>query len=158
MEANVAAGPSRTTQRLPLEHDLVGGPFAVIESDPGVFTSLLQKLGICGLEFTELYDLEQLAGLGPAEPRGLILCLPYGRDVAPVVGEGFADDIDSAAQDMWFVNQLADDACASLALLNVVLNSTDVRLGDGLEEFRAETSEMSPVVRLFYSRTACIAY
>lgn len=38
--------------------DLIGGPFAVIESDPLVFTSLLHGLGVTGLELDEVYSID----------------------------------------------------------------------------------------------------
>ncbi|KAK0429528.1 hypothetical protein EV421DRAFT_1914553 [Armillaria borealis] len=62
--------------------DLVGGPFAVIESDLGVFTSLTRKLGVEHLEIVEVYDME-----------------PWPTDFK-----------DPAAEHVWFANQLSDDA------------------------------------------------
>lgn len=47
---------------------------------------------------------------------------------------------------MWFANQLSDDACASLALLNIALNCPDLAIGEELTAFRNETEGMSPVV------------
>ncbi|KAJ6532806.1 hypothetical protein B0H10DRAFT_2148262 [Mycena sp. CBHHK59/15] len=35
---------------------------------------------------------------------------------------------DPAAERVWFANQLSDDACASLAILNVVLNCPDIEM------------------------------
>ena len=37
------------------------GPFAVIESDPGLFTTLVRALGARGLQVVELYDIEPWA-------------------------------------------------------------------------------------------------
>ncbi|KAK0234734.1 hypothetical protein EDD85DRAFT_955578 [Armillaria nabsnona] len=51
--------------------DLIGGPFAVIESDSGVFTSLTRKLGVKHLEIVELYDIEPRA-VDHLHPYGLI--------------------------------------------------------------------------------------
>ncbi|KAJ3501140.1 hypothetical protein NLJ89_g9475 [Agrocybe chaxingu] len=88
--------------------DLVGGPFAVIESDPGVFTSLTRRLG----------DAHRPA-----------------------------DFDDPAAERVWFANQLSDDACATHAILNVLLNCPHVDVGEDLRAFRRETEGMSPVMR-----------
>lgn len=48
---------------------------------------------------------------------------------------------------MWFANQLSDDACATQAILNVLLNSEDVRLGDAVQAFKENTAEFDSVVR-----------
>ncbi|KAG5653890.1 hypothetical protein H0H81_009713 [Sphagnurus paluster] len=80
--------------------DLVGGPFAVIESDPG-------------------------------------------KKDAHRPG----DFDDPTAERVWFANQLSDDACASHAILNVLLNCPEVDIGEELRIFRGETEHMSPVVR-----------
>ncbi|KAK0470625.1 hypothetical protein IW261DRAFT_1000815 [Armillaria novae-zelandiae] len=59
--------------------DLVGGPFAVIESDPGVFTSLTRKLGVKHLEIVEVYDIEPWA-VDHLHPYGLVLCFRWRKD------------------------------------------------------------------------------
>ncbi|KAI0933243.1 hypothetical protein AcV7_004769 [Taiwanofungus camphoratus] len=128
-------------------HDLVGGPFAVIESDPGVFTTLIHKLGVRGLEVTEIYDIEPWA-MDSSAPHGLIFCYLYTDENDPHEDanddEGFED---RDAQRIWFANQLSDDACASHAILNVLLNCPDIDLGEELREFNAMTEKMSPVMR-----------
>ncbi|KAI8995234.1 cysteine proteinase [Trametes punicea] len=127
--------------------DLVGEPFAVIESDPGVFTTLIRKLGVHGLEVVELYSVEPFA-TDHLNPYGLIFCYLCEGDEDPTsefeADEGF-DDPD--ARSIWFANQLSDDACASQAILNVLLNCKGVDIGSVLREFAADTAEMSPVMR-----------
>jgi ubiquitin carboxyl-terminal hydrolase L5 len=125
------------------ELDLVGEPFAVIESDPGVFSTFIRSLGVIGLQVTELYDIEPWAI--SEEPQGLIFCFLWHKDVHPA-----ADFNDPDAERVWFANQLNDDACASLAILNVLLNNSDIDLGPRLREFRAETERMSSVVGLTF--------
>ncbi|KAJ6585148.1 hypothetical protein B0H19DRAFT_1059424 [Mycena capillaripes] len=120
--------------------DLVGDPFAVIESDPGVFTSLTRKLGIRGLELVELYDIEPWA-VDHLNPRGLVFCFMWRKDAHRP-----GDFDDPAAERVWFANQLSDDACASLAILNITLNCPDIEIGEELTTFRQETESMSPVV------------
>ncbi|KAH9475453.1 Ubiquitin carboxyl-terminal hydrolase 2 [Psilocybe cubensis] len=121
--------------------DLVGGPFAVIESDPGVFTSLTRRLGIPGLELIELYDIEPWA-VDHLNPHGLILCFLWKKDAHRPT-----DFADPAAERVWFAHQLSDDACATHAILNVLLNCPRVELGEELSAFRRETERMSPVMR-----------
>lgn len=122
--------------------DVVGvpGPFAVIESDPDVFTTLLRTLGVTGHEVVEIPEIAPWA-LEPLNPKGLIFCYLWKK-------EGFRrypfDDPDAA--NVWFAEQLVDDACASLAMLNVVLNAPNMNIGPALTEFRADTKEMSSAV------------
>lgn len=122
------------------EIDLVGGPFSVVESDPGVFTSLTRKLGMRKLEVIELYDIEPWA-VDHLNPHGLVFCFYWQKDT-----HRSTEFQDPAAEAVWFANQLSDDACASLALLNIVLNCPDIDIGDQLRMFREDTGKMSPVV------------
>jgi ubiquitin carboxyl-terminal hydrolase L5 len=128
------------------EHDLVGGPFAVIESDPGVFSSFIRSLGVNGLQVVELYDIEPWA-VDHLSPYGLVFCFLWHKDVHRAT-----DFDDPDAERVWFANQLSDDACASLAILNVLLNtSNDVDLGPRLREFKTETERMSSVVSVCFN-------
>ncbi|KAJ7080457.1 hypothetical protein C8R44DRAFT_895379 [Mycena epipterygia] len=122
--------------------DLIGAPFTVIESDPGVFTSLARRLGIRGLEVVELYDIEPYA-VDELSPRGLIFCFLWRKDVHRP-----RDFADPAAERVWFANQLSSDACASLALLNIVFNcGLEVEIGAELGMFKSDTEKMTPVMK-----------
>ncbi|KAI0059018.1 ubiquitin C-terminal hydrolase [Artomyces pyxidatus] len=122
--------------------DLVGGPFAVIESDPaGVFSSLVRKLGIRGLEVVEIYDIEPWATQN-LSPYGLIFCFLWRKDTHHP-----AHFQDPAAEQVWFANQLCENACASFAILNVLLNCPNCELGQHLSEFKAETAQISCISR-----------
>ncbi|KAG6872824.1 hypothetical protein C0995_006306 [Termitomyces sp. Mi166 len=121
--------------------DLVGGPFAVIESDPGVFTSLTRKLGVRNIELVEMYDIEPWT-TDHLNPHGLILCFLWRKD-----DHRPADFNDPAAEHVWFANQLSDDACASHAILNVLLNCPEIDVGDDLRKFRTDTEKMLPVMK-----------
>ncbi|KAF7760868.1 hypothetical protein Agabi119p4_10277 [Agaricus bisporus var. burnettii] len=121
--------------------DLVGGPFAVIESDPGVFSSLTRGLGVERVEVVELYDIEPWA-VDHLDPYGLIFCFTWHKDAHRPT-----DFEDPTAERVWFANQLSDDACATHAILNVLFNCPDIQLGMELETFRNETQEFSPVMR-----------
>lgn len=118
----------------------------MIESDPGVFTTLLRKLGVSGLEVTELYSVEPFA-TDHLNPYGLVFCYLCEDDSAlKNEYEGSSDLDDPDARSIWFANQLSDDACASQAILNVLFNCKGVNLGRELREFAADTEKMSPVV------------
>ena len=119
---------------------LVWNLFKVHNHFAGVFTSLTRKLGIRNLELVEMYDIEPWA-VDHLNPRGLIFCFLWRKD-----SHRPADFDDSAAERVWFANQLSDDACASHAILNVVLNCPDIDVGDSLRAFKQDTELMSPVV------------
>ncbi|GAW09462.1 cysteine proteinase [Lentinula edodes] len=109
--------------------DLIGGPFSVIESDPGVKN----------LSVVEVFDIEPWA-TDHLQPHGLVFCFHWRKDVhRPAEFEN--------PEQVWFANQLSDDACASHAILNVLLNCPTVDLGLTLQQFRDETKEMSPVMK-----------
>ncbi|KAL0576892.1 hypothetical protein V5O48_005099 [Marasmius crinis-equi] len=129
--------------------DLVGGPFAVIESDPGVFTSLTRQLGIKNIELTELYDIEPWA-VDHLQPHGLIFCFGWKKDKDAQDHRPHTDDFQNdPVEQVWFANQLSDDACASHAILNVLFNcdKEKVDIGEELSFFREETRDMSGVMK-----------
>ena len=143
------AGPSLTPDASDNRsgHDLIGGPFAVIESDPGVFTTLVRTLGAQGLQVVELYDIEPWASENLHPIYGLVFCFLWRRDNdAPKKPNGLEEGEDDSAK-LWYANQLSDDACASMAILNVLLNVEEVNVGEKLREFRDETEGMSSPVR-----------
>lgn len=49
--------------------------------------------------------------------------------------------------EIWFANQVIDNACASLALLNIVLNIKDADIGDALTSFKDFTQDFTPALR-----------
>lgn len=87
-----------------------------------------------------MYDIEPWA-VDHLNPHGLIFCFYWRKD-----SHRPADFEDPAAERVWFANQLSDDACASHAILNVLLNCPDIDIGNELRHFREETRLMSPVV------------
>ncbi|KAI0791321.1 hypothetical protein C8Q75DRAFT_715566 [Abortiporus biennis] len=132
--------------------DLVGTPFAVLESDPGLFTMLVRKLGFQHLEVTEIYDIEPWA-VDHLDPIGLIFCYLCTDDT--MLPDADEDDIESEydipdpdiEDTVWFAHQLSDDACATQAILNVLLNYEDVQLDENIRRFKEDTEKMSSVMR-----------
>ncbi|KAL6303650.1 ubiquitin carboxyl-terminal hydrolase [Sparassis latifolia] len=135
------------TSSLSVSHDQTGSPFSVIESDPGVFTSLIRKLGVQGLEVIEIYGIEPW-DTDHLEPNGLIFCYLCTDDNDSQEDAGSDNELeDRDAQRVWFANQLSEDACASQAILNVLLNCPDIDIGEQLRDFHAFTEKMSSVMR-----------
>lgn len=73
--------------------------------------------------------------------KGLIFCFPHQKDFHPN-----SEFNDPCAKDIWFANQLCDDACATQAILNVLMNAEDVHLGAAVQQFKLDTAEFDSVV------------
>jgi len=53
----------------------------------------------------------------------------------------------SCPEDVWFANQTHDHACATVSLLNIVLNIPDADLGENLTRFKDFTKTLTPALR-----------
>jgi len=96
--------------------------WCTIESDPGVFNEMLWNLGIQGAAVEEIYSLEQ-AEQQQSYSYGLIFLFKWRDepDLRPVVSE---DD----SEGLIFARQIVTDACATQAVLSLVLNVPDLTL------------------------------
>ena len=110
------------------------GNWCLIESDPGVFTELIKKFGVTGAQVEELWSLddEHFDNLRPI--HGLIFLFKWVQDDEPsgnVVEE-------SSSNKIFFAKQVINNACATQAILSVLLNCehNDISLGPNLEEFK----------------------
>lgn len=108
----------------------------------------MRRLGLRGLEMTEIYDIEPWA-IEHLSPRGLIFCFPCEDEQEEKRASGLSNDIDYSdpvVENVWYAHQLSSDTCASQAILNVVLNLDDVNMSDDLRLFANNTSKMNPIV------------
>lgn len=121
--------------------------WCTIESDPGVFTSLIESFGVKNAELTELWSLDDdsLQTLG-GKVYGLIFLFKWQRNTenTPVVCLS-ADEI---PPELFFARQVTTNACATQAILSVLLNlegeKHDVSLGPVLESLRNFTANFPP--------------
>ncbi|TNV72719.1 hypothetical protein FGO68_gene11962 [Halteria grandinella] len=113
-----------------------GGKWCTIESDPGVFTELIKQIGVKGVQVDELVTLEdeELAQIKPI--YGLIFLFKWQQDPAS------ADKRDPLTPEqtdpeLFFANQVINDACATYALLSILMNrATDLDIGDELRNLK----------------------
>ncbi|KAL7790334.1 hypothetical protein V8C37DRAFT_384774 [Trichoderma ceciliae] len=112
-----------------------------LESEPAFFNIILQDLGVKDVKVQELFSIDQswLDTL-PKPVYGLIFLFQY----TPDVDEGEGEDETGS---LWFANQTTSNACATFALLNIVMNAPDVELGDQLREFKLATRNLNTVLR-----------
>ncbi|KAK9422056.1 putative Ubiquitin carboxyl-terminal hydrolase [Seiridium unicorne] len=123
---------------------------AVVESDAGVFTYLLDNLGVKNVQFEELLTLEPdaLASLYPV--YGVIFLFKYPTDKPYTSAEKPLDgDFDhNASESLFFAAQTIQNACGTQALLSVLLNKEgDVEIGSALHDFKDFTMMLPPEFR-----------
>merc|ERR1719411_1932549 len=120
------------------------GNWCTIESDPAVFTELIASFGVKDVQVEELYALddELLKRLSPI--YGLIFLFKYNGEKP----KGNAQVV--KAQDcpgLFFANQVIHNACATQAIISVLLNRKEIALGPTLGDFKAFTSALPPQMR-----------
>ncbi|KAI0550948.1 cysteine proteinase [Xylaria curta] len=110
-----------------------------LESEPAFFNAMLQDLDAKTLKVQEVVALDKtiLAEL-PDPVHGLIFLYEWTNE----------DESHEARQDcpenLWFGNQTTANACATVALMNIIMNAHGVKFGPELEEFRHATRLLPP--------------
>jgi ubiquitin carboxyl-terminal hydrolase L5 len=114
-----------------------------IESDPAVFASLLDAFGAPDLTIRELYSLEDTL---PFPCHGLLLLFKYDKALLRKLSAQPRPAAPAGLPPPWFATQTISNACGTLALLHVLLNSpgTAARLGPTLGPFRDFTLGLPP--------------
>ena len=108
----------------------VGG-WKELESDPGLFTLLVENFGVKGVQVEEIYDLQERID---GEVYGFIFLFKWNevgrsrRKVQPNPSEAFCED-EKIVNGMFFAHQLIPNSCATHALLSVLLNCEGIELG-----------------------------
>jgi ubiquitin carboxyl-terminal hydrolase L5 len=103
---------------------------------------MLQEWGVQGMKAIDVYSLEpeDLVVL-PQPVYGLIFLYPY-RD-----GD-WGEQMDPCPDHVWFANQVdGTNACGTVALVNILSNVPDAKLGPALQAFKMDTREMNSVER-----------
>ena len=110
--------------------------WCTIESDPGVFTDLVQALGVRGISFEEVVDLDDIGKLGKI--HGLIFLFKWEASARPGTEE---------ESEVYFAKQVIQNACATQAIISVLLNAEGIELGSTLTEFKDFTLPLDPESR-----------
>ncbi|KAI5466478.1 hypothetical protein BGZ63DRAFT_411755 [Mariannaea sp. PMI_226] len=112
-----------------------------LESEPAFFNTILRDLGVQDVKAQEIFSIDQGSlSLLPKPVFGLIFLFQY------VPGQ---DDIeqDEDTGDVWFANQTTDNACATVAMLNIIMNVEQLDLGENLGKFKESTKDLSTPLR-----------
>jgi ubiquitin carboxyl-terminal hydrolase L5 len=114
-----------------------------IESDPAVFSSLLDAFGVPSLTIRELWSLEDTI---PFPVHGLLLLFKYDRQTLKRVAAQPRPPAPAGLAPPWFATQTISNACGTLALLHVLLNAPGplASLGPTLGPFRDFTLALPP--------------
>ncbi|EDV98236.1 ubiquitin carboxyl-terminal hydrolase calypso [Drosophila grimshawi] len=142
---STAAGNAGKNNALPMAQ-LADG-WLELESDPGLFTLLLEDFGCHDVQVEEVYDLQK-----PIEsPYGFIFLFRWieerraRRKIVETTAEIFVKD-EEAISSIFFAQQVVPNSCATHALLSVLLNCNEnnLQLGETLGRLKAHTKGMSP--------------
>ncbi|KAH8405625.1 hypothetical protein KR215_004485, partial [Drosophila sulfurigaster] len=142
---STSAGNGGNNNALPMAQ-LADG-WLELESDPGLFTLLLEDFGCHDVQVEEVYDLQK-----PIEsPYGFIFLFRWieerraRRKIVETTAEIFVKD-EEAISSIFFAQQVVPNSCATHALLSVLLNCNEnnLQLGETLSRLKVHTKGMSP--------------
>ncbi|MCJ1356926.1 MAG: hypothetical protein MMC33_006922 [Icmadophila ericetorum] len=117
--------------------------FCEVESEPAFFNVMLKEFGVKGVKVQEVVSLDdEILAYLPRPVYGLIFLFKWRED-DPVKQEA------TCPPGVWFANQVQtiDNACASVALLNIVNNIPNIDLGENLQQFKDFTRVFTPALR-----------
>jgi len=124
------------------------GTWCLIESDPGVFTELIREFGVKGIQVEELWalDAEHFERLAPV--HGLIFLFKWIGTSSVTSTDGTLVQ-DNRLDKIFFARQVIQNACATQAIVSVLLNCSNpgVDLGPVLGEFKEFTKTFDPAMK-----------
>ena len=119
-----------------------------LESDPGVFSLLIEDYGVRGVKVEEVYDISKKFD---STVFGFVFLFRYeltdrrarkkARDMTDVDSYVLDDDVVSK---MFFAHQIITNSCATHALLSVLLNCHDLDIGPNLTKLKDFTRGLDP--------------
>ena len=102
--------------------------WCLIESDPDVFTAIIEEFGVKGLDVIELFGLEEKDLNSLNGVHGFVFLFKWDQTVKQNE-VGFKGDC-------FFAKQMIENACATQAILSILFNSPGIELGP-LSEFKS---------------------
>lgn len=116
--------------------------WCTVESDPGVFQAVCDQMGVTGIQFEEIFTLgpEAFLDLG-SKVYGLIFLFKWRAEQ-----RADADVQDPTSSGLFFAQQVIPNACATQAILSILLNS-DAEIGPHLKAFKEFTADLDTQMR-----------
>ena len=122
-----------------------------LESDPGLFTLLLEDMGVAGTQVEEIYDLQKEPLVDGGQCFGAIFLFKWiddRRSRRKIVDEQelYVKD-EETINSIFFAQQVIPNSCATHALVSILLNCPGIELGDTLSELKTHTRGMAPDIK-----------
>lgn len=139
-----------------------------LESDPGLFTLLIQDFGCKNVQVEEIYDLSKV-GLIEDHVYGFIFLFKWteerrsrqrqmfiSNNTQQIMNNNKSKSNDSSQQEpyyvedenfvnsIFFAHQIIPNSCATHAILSVLLNCNQINLGCYLDRLKEMTQSMDP--------------
>jgi ubiquitin carboxyl-terminal hydrolase L5 len=116
--------------------------WCTIESDPGVFTELIEKIGVKGISVEEVYSLDDRASLDQFDQiYGFIFLFRFTKNVEKRVCLADWDP------KLFFAQQVVQNACGTQAILSVIMNDSNIELGEDMSNFKEFSMDLDPQSR-----------
>lgn len=118
-----------------------------LESDPGVFSLLIEDFGVRGVRVEEVYDIS--TRMSGKQVYGFVFLFRWegdrrARKKSLATYDTFVTE-EEVVNRIFFANQIITNSCATHALLSVLLNCPpSVQLGRLLTRFKSFTAGMTP--------------
>ncbi|KAK6498556.1 hypothetical protein TWF481_011144 [Arthrobotrys musiformis] len=116
--------------------------WCTIESEPAIFNQILQDAGAPNTRVIELYSLDESILDEPHAIIGLIFLCRWRHDAKEA-----QETETNCPSSVWFANQVSENSCGSLAMINILFNSEAVVLGEELAQLKSFTADLTPPLR-----------
>lgn len=110
--------------------------WCTIESDPAVFTEMLEAFGAKGVELQELWSMDEEVVAQLPHVYGLFFLFKWDKTKGVTRPAADASSA-SHSDDVFFCQQTINNACGTIALLHVLLNNEEIEIGDTLAGFKS---------------------
>ncbi|KAI9244685.1 ubiquitin carboxyl-terminal hydrolase [Phascolomyces articulosus] len=120
------------------------GNWCLIESDPGVFTELISGMGVRGVQVEEIWSLDESTMEQLKPILGLIFLFKWQGASGSEPTVTSTGQPEAATDHIFFANQVIQNACATQAILSILLNRDDIELGQELRNFKEFTGDFPP--------------
>lgn len=115
--------------------------WCTIESDPGIFSELIRNIGVNGIQVEEILDIDELNM--EKEIYGVIFLFKYVSNLnySPNVLKIFD-------KDLYFAKQTIVNACATQAILAILLNNDNkIDIGETLHELKSFSKDFDQILK-----------